>query len=133
MRMGKLLNKLFVYGTLRAGHDAHETLKAAGAKMLGAGKVRGTLHFPGDYPGLVRDGGPDSFVRGEVYELRNPEADLRILDEYEEFDASDFPRSLFVRKRSSVYMSDGSRVSAWVYFYNRPVVHAHASVATRRR
>ena len=126
-----MLNRLFVYGTLQRGQKAHKVLKSADAKFVSNGKVRGVLHDLGDYPGLLANGNPDSFVPGEVYELSKPETALCILDGYEEFDPLNARYSLFVRKRSHVYLSDGSRILAWVYFYNRPVSRAPVSAGTR--
>ncbi len=127
-----MFNKLFVYGTLQKGRPAHCILASAGARFVGAGKVQGILYDRGDFPALVRNGKKNALVAGQVYELGDPEAALRILDEYEEFDPSNVRYSLFIRKRVRIDLAGGSEITAWVYFYNRAVVGSELSRAGQK-
>src|SRR5262245_64481917 len=87
---------LFTYGTLMRGYGLHRLL-ATGAKLLGAGSVRGTLLDLGDFPGLVDGAGR---VVGEVYRLDAPEL-LAVLDRAEGYN--------FVRRRATVTLAPGRR------------------------
>ena len=57
-------------------------------------------------------------MEGELYEAKNLEKVLPILDEYEEYDHSHPAKSLFVRKVRPVVFEDGRKIPAIVYFYN---------------
>lgn len=60
-----MINKVFVYGTLKETHGLHGALD--GAKSIGVGFVRGYLFHLGQFPALVlADRGPPAY--GEVYE-----------------------------------------------------------------
>ena len=87
---------LFTYGTLMRGYGLHRLL-APGAKLLGAGSVRGTLLDLGDFPGLVDGAGR---VVGEVYRLDAPEL-LALLDRAEGYN--------FDRRRATVRLATGRR------------------------
>ena len=107
---------LFVYGTLRggAGHPMHATLEA-GARRVGAARVRGHLYQLDGYPGLVLDdAGP--WVVGELYRLED-EAVLEPLDRYEGAHASDPEPREFRRIRGVVVDSQGQSQTAWIYVY----------------
>jgi gamma-glutamylcyclotransferase (GGCT)/AIG2-like uncharacterized protein YtfP len=86
------------------GYDLHGLL-APGAKLVGAGSVRGALLDLGDFPGLV-DGARR--VVGEVYRLDKPEL-LAVLDRAEGYN--------FVRRRATVTLATGRRARAWIYRY----------------
>src|SRR5579863_132217 len=73
---------LFVYGTLRSEFDnQYARLLRKGATLVGRSTVRGSIyrvqHFPAFRPA------PDGEVHGELYRLNQPEALLKVLDEYE--------------------------------------------------
>ncbi|MBM3945832.1 MAG: gamma-glutamylcyclotransferase [SAR202 cluster bacterium] len=59
-------------------------------------------------------------VHGEVYELERPTEGLVLLDEVEGYHPKDPKRSLFRREVVEVLLGDGTKLRAWVYFYNRP-------------
>jgi gamma-glutamylcyclotransferase (GGCT)/AIG2-like uncharacterized protein YtfP len=86
------------------GYDLHRLL-APGAKLLGAGSVRGALLDLGDFPGLVGGAGR---VVGEVYRLDAPEL-LAVLDRAEGYN--------FDRRRVTVTLATGRRARAWIYRY----------------
>ena len=86
------------------GYGLHRLL-APGAKLLGAGSVRGALLDLGDFPGLIGGAGR---VVGEVYRLDSPEL-LAVLDRAEGYN--------FDRRRATVTLATGRRARAWIYRY----------------
>ena len=114
---------VFFYGTLmtpfnRTGRlriDQHLTFR-------GRGRIAGALFDLGIYPAAVP--AQDGRVRGEVYELTDPVAALRALDELEGYRPGEPESSLYTRQRTSVQMDDGTIVNAWTYFYNAPLGRA---------
>jgi gamma-glutamylcyclotransferase (GGCT)/AIG2-like uncharacterized protein YtfP len=103
---------LFVYGTLKRDGKNHRQLSAQRVRFLGEGKIRGRLFrirgesYPGAAPTTSR-----RYVRGELYELTDPEKALKKLDKFEGTD-----EGLFVRKIADVWMGS-QKVKAWTYFY----------------
>ena len=114
---------VFFYGTLmtpfnRTGRlrlDRHLSFK-------GHGTIPAALFDLGIYPAAVPTS--DSRVTGEVYELTEPFAALRALDELEGYRPGDPETSLYTRTRTPVDMDDGTTVEAWAYFYNAPLGRA---------
>ncbi len=116
---------MFVYGTLMKGLEGDWQNKV-GARLVGRGRVKGKLYDLGEYPGAVyTPGESDEYVKGELYEVNDPELATRILDRYEEFFPTQPHRSLFVRTVAPVLLEDGRRENAWVYVYNQPVDEAN--------
>lgn len=77
-----MTDALFVYGSLRSEFDnEYATMLRHGAELLGRATVRGSIFLPGRYPGFRRE--PDGAVHGEIWKLRDPQAILTALDEYE--------------------------------------------------
>ena len=113
---------LFVYGTLRPGHAPDEIADVVGSlKPIGEGSIKGTRYDLGDYPAVPHRGTAGGKVQGQVFELpENPEA-LARLDHYEEYDPTRPNHSLFRRTRVNVTKTDGTRLSSWVYLYNKPI------------
>ncbi len=77
--------RLFVYGTLRRGFELHHHLARLGARFLAEAKVAAELFDRGRYPGARPSGRRGKWVRGELFELRQPARDLRVLDKVEGF------------------------------------------------
>lgn len=109
-----MMQKVFVYGTLRAGEvndigSAAARHGIAEPTLLGSGTVRGHLYDFGKYPGLVVDtaGTP---VRGDVYEI--DEALMAVLDEIE--DVYPGVEGLFVAHEGSVEM-EGAAITCRFY------------------
>jgi gamma-glutamylcyclotransferase (GGCT)/AIG2-like uncharacterized protein YtfP len=98
---------LFVYGTLRRGHDNRYAQRLDGeARYKGEARVNGTLYAVKHYPGLVL-GGPGE-VTGELFELGDGDGLLAELDDYE---GDEY-------KRVVCEVSLEGRVErAWVYEY----------------
>jgi pyruvate carboxylase len=117
--MNRKAEKLFVYGTLRRGFKLHSELAKLKARYLGRGRIGGDLFNLREYPGVLPAPSARRGVEGELYELSKPQEHLTVLDRIEEFNPERPSKSLFVRRRATVRMIDGSRVRAWVYFLPR--------------
>lgn len=111
---------LFVYGTLRlaAGGGVHRLL--GGATFLGEALWPGRLYLVDGYPGAV-PAGDGSLVRGELYRLAEPAANLTELDRYEECGPEYGAAAEYSRVVVRVASVDGPELEAWIYLYNRPV------------
>lgn len=110
---------IFFYGTLRSAFDRRQRLGLDDQlAFLGRGAIAAALFDLGLYPAAVP---ADDSVHGEVFELLNPGQALDALDAFEGFEALSPDGSLYVRRRVPARLNDGSRVEAWVYFYNAPL------------
>jgi gamma-glutamylcyclotransferase (GGCT)/AIG2-like uncharacterized protein YtfP len=111
---------VFFYGTLMNGFEWR--LRADvdhRLEPLGRGWIEAALFDLGPFPAAVPAAG--SRVWGETCRMRDPASVLAVLDEIEEFDASDPETSLFTRRVVDVTLDAGVTRSAWVYFYNAPI------------
>lgn len=101
------MEKVFVYGTLRAGQSNHALLRHAA--LLGCCQLPGgyLLYDFGRYPGAVRQPAGSVLV-GEVYEVDSPT--FAVLDALEEYPA--------VYTRELVETAFGM---AWIYLYVQSV------------
>lgn len=111
------VKNLFVYGTLRKGFSRHHHLKDC-TRYLGDGTIRGILYDLGEYPGAVPRA-ISKTVKGEIYELYDPAAQLKQLDAIEDYDPDAPEQSLFVRKLITVHVADGKKIEAWAYFLSQ--------------
>jgi len=112
---------LFVYGTLRRGQPLHRYLSSPETRFVGEGRIVGRLFDLGEYPAATSDPKRFSTVRGEVHEMLAPEKILPVLDDVEGYDARSPERSLFERRPVEVRLESGRTVTAWVYFYRKPL------------
>ena len=114
---------MFFYGTLMTPFNRTGRLRLERhLSFKGRGTIPAALFDLGIYPAAVPTA--DSRVIGEVYELTEPFAALRALDELEGYRPSDPETSLYTRTRTPVDMDDGTAVEAWAYFYNAPLGRA---------
>lgn len=84
-----MIDRLFVYGTLRDGQSARRMLDdyVRGSQPA---RCRGTMYaFPSGYPGVVLDG--ETMLAGELILLDDLDKALPLLDAYE---GDDFTRIL---------------------------------------
>jgi gamma-glutamylcyclotransferase (GGCT)/AIG2-like uncharacterized protein YtfP len=105
-----VVDRLFVYGTLRTGQTARPVIAPHVARSEAA-TIRGKIYaFPMGYPGLVEG---DGSVQGELMWLEDLAAALALLDAYE---GADFIRVL----KPVTRVSGGSPEAAWVYLLADP-------------
>jgi gamma-glutamylcyclotransferase (GGCT)/AIG2-like uncharacterized protein YtfP len=117
--------QLFVYGSLRSGfhHPAFEYISRH-FLFVDNGKIKGVVYDIGAYPGAIKTA-DQSFIVGEVYVIRNEdEFDWAIaqLDDYEGVDAEEGETPLFRRALAEVFLDNGEKTNAWVYWFNSDVV-----------
>lgn len=100
-----VVDRLFVYGSLRAGETAR-SLIAHYVRRSEPASARGELYaFLDGYPGLLEEG-TDAVV-GEVLWLENLAATLPLLDAYEGDD--------FIRILKEVELASGDSEWCWTY------------------
>lgn len=101
---------LFVYGTLRSHYNnPYANLLRDNADFIGDAVIKGLLVDVGEYPGLIPTEANVSFVKGEVYELKDSSILLKELDEYEGDE--------YERRRLEVTFNNGEKAESWVYVY----------------
>lgn len=112
---------LFVYGTLRPGTPGFATYLDGAALSVRPATVRGLLwlHPVEEYPYLSSG---DGIVCGELVEVEAAAWGriIATLDSYEDYTAEDEPGSLYLRRPVTASPGDGTTISAWTYFWNRP-------------
>jgi gamma-glutamylcyclotransferase (GGCT)/AIG2-like uncharacterized protein YtfP len=117
------MDLVFFYGTLMTPFNRTGRLRIDQHLVFrGRGSILAALFDLGIYPAAVP--ASDSRVRGEVYEMTDPVAALRSLDELEGYRPGEPETSLYTRTRTPVRMDDGTTVDAWAYFYNAPLGRA---------
>lgn len=105
----EVVDRLFVYGTLRSGQAARSLMEEHIAASRPARTTGRLVAFP-DYPGLVDEG--DAPVHGEVVTLRDLPAAFALLDAYEGGE--------YVRILKKVILDDGEETWAWCYVLADP-------------
>ena len=101
---------IFVYGTLRAGHDHPMARRLAmGARHVGTARVRGRLYDCGWYPAALFDESEARHIVGDVYALKPGGRLLAELDAYEAGDPN------YARAPLEVALAGGSKILAWAY------------------
>ena len=73
----------------------------------------------GRYPGARPAGGSAKWVRGELFELRHPVRNLKVLDDLEGFVPNAPERSAFERQLAEVILANGVRRQSWIYWLGR--------------
>jgi gamma-glutamylcyclotransferase (GGCT)/AIG2-like uncharacterized protein YtfP len=107
----EVLDRLFVYGTLRQGQTARTLLANEITRCVKAHAQGSIYAFPMGYPGFS-DADPNGRVVGEVVWLTELAATFGLLDAYEGQD--------FVRVIKQVALETGEQVWAWVYMLADP-------------
>jgi gamma-glutamylcyclotransferase (GGCT)/AIG2-like uncharacterized protein YtfP len=130
---------LFVYGSLRRQFEGHALLERLGARYIGRASVPGRLFDLGRFPGAIKtnvvhepgqrlnssqvnatpEPAEQPRVLGEIFQLRNPQRALSLLDQYEGLRPSPLVRSLYARELVEATLEDGERVVTWIYWLNR--------------
>jgi gamma-glutamylcyclotransferase (GGCT)/AIG2-like uncharacterized protein YtfP len=102
---------LFVYGTLRRGcPNQFARLLNAHARFVGIGRMRGRLYQVAAYPGAIQSEAADEWVRGEIFELQDPD----ILATLDGFEGGEFNRAVVHAE-----LDGGQAVESWCYLFNR--------------
>ena len=120
---------LFVYGTLlrRSRHPMARVL-AERARHVGTATVPGRLYDLGRYPGMLEPQTDTDWAYGDLYELG--ERAMTTLAELDAYELAESPLpAYFERQSAEAIRADGTRVSAWVYWY-RGEVTANQRIAS---
>jgi gamma-glutamylcyclotransferase (GGCT)/AIG2-like uncharacterized protein YtfP len=116
---------IFVYGTLMRGFDhPMSKLLASRADFLGEASCRGRLYMIAHYPGLLHSMAESDVVHGHLFQMRDPDTLLAVLDDYEGIGPDEEQPTLYLRELLPVRLGDGNVTQAWTYIYNRPVTEA---------
>jgi gamma-glutamylcyclotransferase (GGCT)/AIG2-like uncharacterized protein YtfP len=120
--MSRVLDLIFVYGTLQQQGAAHHLLVGQ-ATFMGAAWLQGRLYEVDDYPGAVLSDSSRDRIQGELYRMHRPDILLAQLDHYEEV-GPQFPQPHEYR-RMQVSVSDARQKphAAWTYIYTRSTVN----------
>ncbi len=114
---------LFVFGTLLSGYDhPMARLLSREAELLGEARCQGRLYLVKHYPGMVLSDDAADQVFGELFRMRDPNALLQRLDDYEGCGEGATEPTEYVRQLVTVTL-DGAAHQAWTYVYNWPVAH----------
>lgn len=111
--MNETNEHLFVYGTLlRQSKTAMSSLLLSNSKFIDAATVQGILYDIGEYPGLILSNKSKDQVKGELFQLNNPDKLIKELDAYE---GSEYRKVI-----ASVYLKDGTTLKSWLYIFCLP-------------
>jgi gamma-glutamylcyclotransferase (GGCT)/AIG2-like uncharacterized protein YtfP len=105
----EVLDRLFVYGTLRQGQTARPLVMPSVTRCAKASTAGQIYAFPMAYPGFAEGSGQ---VIGEVLWLTDLAATFGLLDAYEGTD--------FVRIIRKVTIETGEELWAWIYVLADP-------------
>jgi gamma-glutamylcyclotransferase (GGCT)/AIG2-like uncharacterized protein YtfP len=101
----EVLDRLFVYGTLRQGQTARSMIANQITRCVPA-RTSGTIYaFPMGYPGFTDDGA--GTVVGEVLWLTELAATFGVIDAYEGQD--------FARVIKQITLETGEQIWTWIY------------------
>lgn len=114
---------LFVYGTLRQGNtNAMAAYLVAHAEFVTGGWFQGQMYQISYYPGVIASNQPDDRVFGEVYRLKDAQAVLAVLDDYEECSAQHTQPAEYQRVQTQILAVDGLALEqVWIYLYQWPL------------
>lgn len=115
----EVLDRLFVYGTMRQGQTARSLLANQITRCVPAHTGGSIYAFPMGYPGYTEADGKGRIV-GEVVWLTELAATFGLLDAYEGSD--------FVRVIRQVTLDTGEQIWAWVYALSDPAAIKHGTL-----
>jgi gamma-glutamylcyclotransferase (GGCT)/AIG2-like uncharacterized protein YtfP len=113
----EVLDRLFVYGTLRQGQTARSLIANQITRCVTASTTGAIYAFPMGYPAF-HEGGPGQ-VAGEVLWLTELPATFGLLDAYEGDD--------FVRIIKQVTLATGEQLWTWIYVLADPGAIQHGT------
>lgn len=103
------------YGSLRPGsYDRMAPDPGGLVEHVGRCRIAGRLYDLGPFPGLVRTGGADDQVIGDLFRITSDRA-LAAFDAWEDYVPDDPEGSLYLRQL--IRLID-PQVDAWVYIWN---------------
>ena len=115
----EVLDRLFVYGTLRSGQTARSLIANQITRCVKAQTSGSIYAFPMGYPGFS-EGDGRSRVVGEVLWLTDLPATFGLLDAYEGED--------FARVIKQVTLETGDQIWTWIYTLSDPGALRHGTL-----
>jgi gamma-glutamylcyclotransferase (GGCT)/AIG2-like uncharacterized protein YtfP len=115
----EVVDRLFVYATLRQGQTARSLIANQIARSVSASTTGAIYVFPMGYAGLVEVSGPQHVI-GELLWLTELPATFGLLDAYEGEE--------FVRVIKQVTLDTGEVVWSWIYVLSDPEAIKHGSL-----
>jgi len=115
----EVLDRLFVYGTLRLGQTARSLIANNVTHCVPAWTSGAIYAFPMGYPGFCEVDGKGT-VQGEVVWLTDLAATFGLLDAYEGDD--------FARVIKQVTLESGEEVWTWIYTLSDPSTVKHGEL-----
>ncbi|MGL4911875.1 MAG: gamma-glutamylcyclotransferase family protein [Romboutsia sp.] len=112
-----LIDKIFVYGSLRSDMFNYERLLKGKVSKVYKGEIKGNLFhldnkgYPAVTPGM-------SVIKGELMELKDFEKSLVELDDLENYTEDNNVNCEYLRKEVVVRLEDGRVQNAYYYEYN---------------
>lgn len=116
-----MLNKFFMYGTLKKNHHFDHKFLSDHRTSVQNATIRGDIFNLGSYPTIKLDG--KGLVVGEIHTF--PEECLEqirsTLDHIEGYSKSNPEKGLYNRHKVQATLKNGEMVEVWVYEYNGDV------------
>lgn len=112
-----LIDKIFVYGSLRSDMFNYDKLLKGKVSKVYKGSIKGELfHLENKgYPAVIPG---DSIIKGEMMELKNFDKSLVELDELENYTEDNNVNCEYIRKIVDVTLENGEIEKAYYYEYN---------------
>ncbi|MEY8443376.1 gamma-glutamylcyclotransferase family protein [Lactococcus ileimucosae] len=112
-----MLNKVFVYGSLRTDMFNYDKYLKGEVLESYPGKIKGSLfHIENKgYPAIIEG---NSEILGEIFILRDFPKNIVVLDEMENFFPDNRDESEYLRCTSLAQLSDGQKEEVYYYHYN---------------
>lgn len=115
----EVLDRLFVYGTMRQGQTARSLLANSITRCVPAHTSGRIYAFPMGYPGYTEGDGSGKVI-GEIVWLTELAATFGLLDAYEGED--------FARVIKQVTIETGELVWTWIYTLSDPAAIKHGTL-----
>jgi gamma-glutamylcyclotransferase (GGCT)/AIG2-like uncharacterized protein YtfP len=115
----EVVDRLFVYGTLRQGQTARSLLVNQIKKSVAASTTGAIYVFPMGYAGFI-EADESKRVTGELLWLGELPATFGLLDAYEGVD--------FARVLKQVTLATGEQVWSWIYVLADPAAIKHGTL-----
>lgn len=114
-------NKVFVYGTLKAGGRFDNSYVATKRTKIDKAHIKGVKILNlGSFPGVIESEDEGSTVFGEIHEFENIDSVIKEMDRIEGYTSSDEKNSLFVRKVVDVVNENtGEPEKVFMYRFNQ--------------
>lgn len=112
-----LVDKIFVYGSLRSDMFNYERLLKGKVSKVYKGTITGELfHIENKgYPAVIPG---ECIIKGELMEIKDFEKNLVELDKLENYTYDNSINCEYLRKEVLVKLEDGSSQKAYYYEYN---------------